>query len=150
MTNESDLEPEDRLGNETDITATNSTPARGLRRNLTDNSKTLICIRSGVAIADAKFAATVMSAVAGAVVGGNVMMSCGSSMMSTTGGAGAGAGAASVLPLVTQVQMLNQVGKIGGGEGAASVGAFSEGFGWANLEWGLAERMGYGDRMPTK
>ena len=140
---------ENGLQNESQTNSSSELSSRrmpGNQSNLTLNVK---CVPSGVSIADARRAAAQLSVVVGAVVGANVAMSVGSSAMSTTGGAGA-AGGAGMLPLVTQVQLLNQVGKIGGDEGSASVGAFSEGFGWANLEWGLATRMGYGDRMPTK
>ena len=45
------------------------------------------------------------------------------------GGAAAGPGA---IAIIAQVQVLSQMGKIGGGGGA--LGAFSEGFEWANAE----------------
>jgi len=98
------------------------------------------CVKSGVSVADARAAARVVTAIVASVVASNCAMSMSSS--AATSSSGAGAGGAGVLPLVSQVQFMNQVGKVGAGQGSASVGAFSEGFGWANFELGWGEMLG--------
>ena len=71
--------------------------------------------------ADAAILAGQVSAAVGAAVAGVVALSA--------AGAASGAGA---IAIIGQVQVLSQFGKVGGGGGA--LGAFSEGFAWANAE----------------
>ncbi len=119
----------------------------------------VLCVRKGqfVSVQDAKKAAQTVSAAVGAVVATNVAVVIASTVASTVassvaassggaaaaaageGVAGSAAGSSSggTIALITQVQFLNQVGRIGGSQGSESMAGFSEGLGWANLELGL-------------
>jgi hypothetical protein len=66
-----------------------------------------------------------LAAQVGTVVGTVVAASVGASLAGAASGPGA-------LAVIGQVQMLSQMGKVGGGGGALST--FSESFGWANAE----------------
>ena len=81
-------------------------------------------------------AVAVGAAVAGAVggaIGGGV-----------GGGASAGGGGGGgCLPLITQVQFLNVLGRVGGTNGSEGMASFTEGFGWANYEISLFGLFGF-------
>ena len=112
----------------------------------------LFCVRKGqfVSVKAAKEAAQAVSAAVGVVVGTNVAVVVASTVASTvatsvaasSGGAAAAAAGEGVAgsatggsgggttALITQVQFLNQVGRIGGSQGSESMAGFSEGLGW--------------------
>ena len=96
----------------------------------------------------ARATAAAVSGVVAAVVAANIAAAVGASIASavagSTGGGAVGGGAGSAsggggacATLIMQVQFLNLVGKVGGDDKDENFGAFTDGFGWANLQFGL-------------
>jgi hypothetical protein len=86
--------------------------------------------RKTIEPAEAAALSSQVTAAVGAVVAGVV-----AATVAASAAGGSAAGAASgpgAIAIIGQVQVLSQFGKIGGGGGA--LGAFSEGFAWANAE----------------
>ena len=93
------------------------------------------------AVVGTNVAVTVGAAVAssiGTAVGGGIGSAGAATTGSSNGLSASGGGAASCLPLISQVQFLNVMGRVGGSNGSASMFAFTSGLGWANYEGLLA------------
>ncbi len=98
-----------------------------------------VIVAANVAVAvGTSVGVSVSSAVAassGGAVGGAVGGSGGAASGSSSAGSSSSSG---TLSLITQVQFLNQVGRIGGSKGSESLGTFTDGFKWANFDLGLS------------
>jgi hypothetical protein len=121
--------------------ATNQSATAGTRVRMRQ------CVRaSNLDPATAQAASAVVGSLVATVVATNVAMAVGTAVAGSVGGAvggatggasgggGAGGGCAA---LITQVQFLNVMGRIGGSNGSAGMASFTEGLGWANFEFGL-------------
>ena len=115
----------------------------------TDGGPECVSIRQFVSVEQAKLAAQTISTALGAIVGTNVAIAVTTAVVSsvssaaaagsggavTVGGSAGGAGSSGgTVTLLTQVQFLNQAGRIGGSNASRAMSAFSSGFGWANFK----------------
>jgi len=138
------------LSNQTNMTEMNFTVA---------NSRQFCrALAQTVSKEGAQQAATAASSVIGAVVAVNVGVGVGSAVAGAAaggagggaGGGGGGGGGGGCLALITQVQMLNQLGKVGGkSSDAGGLSSFSKGFGWSNFQFGLADSLGFFNNTNT-
>lgn len=78
--------------------------------------------------------AAVAAGIAGGVAGGVAGGAGGGGTGGAGGAEGGGGGGGGAMALIGHVQMLNMVGRVGGENGSDSMAAFSDGFGWANLD----------------
>ena len=127
---------------------------------MSEEGATVICVRLGqfVSAQVARETAQAVSAAIGVAVGTNVAVavgtavatSVGSALAASSGGAVSGAVGESMLgsvgssgstggtmTMITQVQFLSTVGRIGGARASESMAGYSQGFSWANFELGL-------------
>ena len=110
------------------------------------------CVRaSNLDPATAQAASEMVSTLVGTVVAANVAMAVGTAVAGSVGGAvggatggasGGGGSGGGCAALITQVQFLNVMGRIGGSNGSVGMSSFTEGLGWANFEFGLVGTSG--------
>ena len=154
---------DDGNASETNTTSSNSSSLQRMQQS--DNSTesgVWQCVRipGAVTLAEAAQAAAMVGSVVAAVVATNVAVAVGTAIGGAVGGAvggagggaaggaaggGAGAGGAAAgagsVALISQVQYLNVAGKIGGSNASKSLSTFSGGFGWANMEFPIADQV---------
>ena len=100
-------------------------------------------LKSNLNPATAKAASEAISGLIAGVVAANVAIAVGTAVVGSVavggvagGGAGGGSSGGSAA-LISSVQFLNVMGRVGGENGSAGMSSFTEGFGWANYDLGM-------------